>query len=518
MRGGRLTQTVRGAAIIPEGAKAMFGKGNSGSMAGIKHSVNHYNFFLDNKKPYSDVKAHMIQKALGDHTMKNVLHRSDILDGDAKKIIFDTKKYKTFNEQHAALQKAKKPRAAKIFREAILGKQLKLKFNESGIIGEAKRLAGNAGQVLDTPTVYGLGSAQPVKYVKQVGKYLKRGGLVAGTAILGIPLARNRFKKQAARKTKKRMAAERSGQGLLAVGGAGAIIGGAKQVYKPGKNIAVTYGTMPAIGMGHSSPGKAMVDILRKETEGKKGRLKGYKVDTLVRNSDSVYKYTPKKYNLLVDTGLGGEAPDWPDPVRHTHGGGPNAPAMVPHKIHADNKIRYLTDAVRKKDGWFGANIFPGKVMGYGPNLKRVRREAGLKTVSMSKGLSPILDPRAVKEVRDYKGTSADVIDQLVSHETSISGGKTTKRNIGRLKGMRNKKIITISGAGRGDYVATRALEVSNALKKSGLDKDYGVVALMAKAKGTPEEALLKGNNNVARLGLLPRDLFNKAQSTSAVN
>lgn len=90
--------------------------------------------------------------------------------------------------------------------------------------------------------------------------------------------------------------------------------------------------------------------------------------------------------------------------------------------------------------------------------------------------------------------------------------------NLGKLNSLKSKKYITISGAGRGDFVAARATELSKKLKESGLDKDYFIIAARAGGKGDELEHYLKNDPNIVSLGFMDRDSYTKTQRNSKVH
>ncbi len=530
VKGGRLTKAVAYAEeMIPVKAKNLAHKlklrkepAPEWQATHAKHRVKHYDYYIDTKKKSIDVpsvKSHMIEKAIGDPSMHGVIHNKDVFDRQAMSIVRDTKNYKTFREQHAALQRLGKTEAATHFRKAILGDAQQRIFNHLNVIGEAKRLAGNARDILSTPEVYKFQIAPGAEKVRRVAKVTGRAALAAGGILLAAPYIGKKLEKSAAKKDKSTVPSRTGAATMIGLGGALATKS-LKDVIKPSKDIAVTYGTMPGIGEGHKAPGQAIEAILKSDP-----RLKKYKTTALVRDPHSIYRYSPKRHALLVDTGLGAEAPDWADAVKHTHG------YASPGKVRAASKLRYLTDALKggSDPSGFGSNVTwktrGEKIIAYGPATERFKKEwPRMRPKVVSEGLTPALDAKSIKSIHEFDGNIGKVVDELVSMETvrldqsKPKDVRHVQTNIDQLKGLKGKKLITVAGAGRGDYVASRAIEVNRSLKKSGLDKEYKVVALMANARKNVTSNLLKGEKDIVSLGFLPKDLYNKVQASSTVN
>ena len=461
-----------------------------------QHTINHYKLFKNPQTTPAEFKAHMIEKALGDPSMGNfgqTLHESTY------KILKDTKTYPTFEEQHEAIKKFA-PIEAETFRTAILG-------NEQGI-GEARRLAGNTRDVLSTPEVYKIHLQPKINAVTHILPKIRKSSYI-GAGILGGGLILSQYLKKTAASKKRKDAVQRT------LGTAGVVAGmplltiGASKVISPPKGIAITYGTMPIIGMGHKTPGEAIHTLIKEDT-----RFKNTDIDVLERNTHSIFRGSPKQYALGINTGLGGIGADWADHqgLKRTHGMA--SPTMSAQKI-----LRYQTDLLEDNGGGSGSTLQGrgGHVIAYGENVKDKLRRRGFKPHVVSDRYTPALDPNAVKEILSHD--DKPIFEKLIQHQknNAVMAPLHSAETVAQLEKHQNKKYISVYGASRGDYVGIRAKELANALEKEGLHNKYTVVAHLARGRGGVQEELVK-HPNIISIGELPRKLTTELQGKAVIN
>lgn len=463
------------------------------------HTIQHYSLFKNPTTSPEDLKVHMIEKALGDRSMNG---EGRNLSAATQKILKDINTYPTLEAQYSAIHEVS-PSEATIFRKAILGKDFHT-------IGEARRLVGNTRDVLSTPEVYKMHLSPFINSLKSTLPKVSKGSLIAG-AVLGTGLAGAQLFKKAS---------EQEDNKKRAIGTLGIIAGvplttvGAAKVLNPVKDVAVTYGAMPIVGMGHKSPGQAIIKLLKDDS-----RFKDINIDALERNEYSIFKGSPKKYALGINTGLGGLNADWADATstQRTHG-------MSSPPFRATKTLSYQTDYLDDSGFGSGSTLYRrgSKVLGYGDDIKNKLKKRGFKPLVVSERYSPALDPDAVKEIAAQD--DSNVFDKIIQHEkNNISSNKTSdlsvrsQESLDSLTKNRHKKFITVSGASRGDYVAIRAKELAEALDKAGLSNEYTVVAQLARARGSKQENLLN-HPNIVKTGFLPRRLHNELQAKSVIN
>jgi hypothetical protein len=461
-----------------------------------QHTIDHYKLFKDPTSTPAQLKAHMIEKGLGDKSMQGA-NRS--LSDNTRKILKDTVTYPTFESQHEAI-KATHPKDAETFRTAILGK-------DWDQIGEARRLAGNTRDVVSTPELYKMHLQPKINAMRTGLPAIAKGSFVAA-GVLGSGLIASQFFKKKASLNKD--------DKQRAIGTASVVSGvplasvGFKKMIAPPKDIAITYGTMNAIGMGHSGPGRAIKKMVKEDP-----RFKEINVDTLERDTHSVFRGSPKEYALGINTGLGGINTGWADDVatKRTHG-------MPAPKIRAQRVLSYQTDLLDNSGHGSGSTLYNKKikVLAYGENVGQKLKNRGFKSHVVSERFTPAVDPDAVKEIASFDDKS--VLDKIHTHESNVmqsNPNEHSKHTLSQIEKHKGKKFITISGASRGDYVGIRAKELAEALDAHGLSKDYTVVAQMARGRDGIQNKLVQ-HDNIIPTGLLPRNLHNELQGKSVIN
>jgi hypothetical protein len=465
-----------------------------------QHTIDHYQLYKNPATTPEALKHHMIEKGLGDPSMKGA---DKSLRPETKKILADIGTYPTLEQQHSAI-KSIAPENAKVFHKAILG--------EGETIGEARRLAGNTRDVMSTPEVYKIHLQPHINTMRYVASRVAKGSAI-GAGVLGGGLVLSQlFKKEASR--------DKEDVKHRTLGTAGVVLGtplasiGASRIVQPHKDIAITYGVMPAVGLGHKSPGQAIHKLIKGDK-----RFKDINIDLLERDEHHIFRSSPKGYALSIDTGLGGIGTSWADKqgLGRTHG-------MDSPKLRAAEHLRYQTDLLDEAGGGSGSTLQGrgGRVLAYGEGVKRKLKSRGFKGLVVSDRYTPALDPDAIKEISTFD--DKPIFDKILEHEqTNLSSlkdetaRKWSEDTIAQLNKHKHKKFITVSGASRGDYVGIRAKELAEALDKASLSKEYAVVAQLGRGRGKEQEALVS-HSNIIRTGFMPRHLHNELQSKSVIN
>jgi len=310
----------------------------------------------------------------------------------------------------------------------------------------------------------------------------------------------------------------------------------------PLKNLGVTYGYPEGVGQGHAAPGRAIANLLRKELA-KDPRFAKMNVEELVRDTAGVLKEpSSRHYNMMINTGFGSESRGHEFLYNHLRGGqsAPGVRGLPGHlwrylftadrPLAFNDYMGYVTDLPEKMPGgvfrpqnptsptmsgikpWEGSSA-----LGYGPGQWSNYVAGFRKNYNLSTGMTPALDPGTVKGIlRNTKDPNAlgNAINDLVA------GHKDGYLDPERLKSIAEgkRKLITISGSGRGDAVAARALRLQKMLHKAGLADKFDIMALMAGgAREKPYMEALRGAG-IQSTGFLPSELFNRLQGSSLVN
>ena len=481
--------------------KLIKGKINKQDFDSIQGALEHYKLYSNSKVTASELKSHHIVKGLQAEYF-NELKDPNIF---SKEIL--EKLHSPTDNLSNKIEEIKKlsPQAGDIVEKSIIGNK--------NLIGEAKRLSGNTREVISTPELYMRMTSGPAIGAKNVLKTIKKFTLPVAGVALGIPLLKNILHHE--KKAKEKLKTTKT-LAMAGIGTAGVLSGvtGIKQIIKPPKNIGVTYGTMSSIGAGHKNPGLAIYEAIKADP-----RFNKRDIELLERDSHGIFRGNYKHYNTLIDTGLGSELPNYQvqgfNPTQFTHG------HTLPSNFKTNSHVRYLTDMVDSEGKTLGATFNyhkpskPGTMLTYGPNAKDVMSRKGAKVLHVGDTLTPALRQENIDSIYKTPRQSHEVIDDIIEH--SKSDKTVGELEFTKLKNLKNKKIISIVGAGRGDYVAVRAKEMHDLLKQHNLHNDYGVIAVLAGGKHEEINTILK-DTDVAITGKLPGNLYNELQHSSKIN
>jgi hypothetical protein len=489
----------------------------------------HYEMFTNPKYSLDDLRHHMIEKALHYRDAGAYYHNA-IQNGQ---YIFTPEMKKTLEQPGNIAKRLRdfgklypNTFANDIVRNAITGVPRSSHLND---IGEALRLAGNKSTIFSTPEVY-------TKHImNRLGGLmkLKTPLLTAGSLISGGLLASPYLREQSS--FKKKADVSRPEDVLLggsAVGLSPYLIQRGLDKFTPNKNIGLTYGEMegpygmPNIGGGHRGPSKALKSILEEAIVDPKSPLHGYNLDEIVRNKAGIIHAPPKAYNTILDTGLGlfTEPGDFWHGETRTHPGGP-----APLGIKAQSRMHLLTDSFandRLHRGGATEYFRPKKFLdylglgpitsrhhylGYGDNFERAAQLKGYRSgflgsllpqqyTRLSEGLTPAVN-KDVLDIIANPQTREQVTESLYKNFQ-----KTNPDLASKIKDLASsgKRLVTISGSGRGDYAAARAIELAGALRTQGL-KDVTIAAQLGAAFDDPKQMqLLAEYPEILTFGKMP--------------
>ncbi len=489
--------------------------GDPQAIARKKGGIHHYELYSNKNSTLEELRTHHIIKGL-EAEYHNEYHNPAIFTEDVHKVL-----HTPTDSLAQKIEDIKKisPAASDIVRQAIVG--------SADTMGEAKRLAGDTKGIISTPELYKATALGPISNILEGSRYAKIIGTPIAAAIVGRRVYKDLKKHAAAtsvykkdRKSQKNLALT---AGTLSTAVATTVLG-VRHLLQPAKHIGVTYGIMPEVGFGHAMPAKAIAQSLQQDP-----RFKNRQIDLLERDQYGIFRGTGKKYNTIVNTGLGAYTPDPSvklfNPTRFTHG------HDLPTNLSRRNQINYLTDMVDSEGHTLGATFNYHKPRGtkmltYGPHAQDIMKRKKVQTLHATEGISPALFPDKIEAASTSPRSQNEVLNDLIADvknqavpksEDSLHTRKDTAEQIRKLRNLKNKKIITISGSRRGDYVTSRAYELDQALKAHGLDKTHGILAILGDSAKESSATLLK-NTEVGHVGLVPSKLYNEAQAIAHIN
>lgn len=506
----------------------------------------HYDMYTNPETSFGEFRQHHLadiaipdefNSLLNEHGKRDM----SVFDDEAMKIVND--RNNSYRQMVEKLRAGGRTNAADVVSASVLGGQHG-NYKAEGLL--SKLVAGHEGfePYINRYKNFGLSAAKPIR---MVGK-----GLL-GLGSLGLALGGGGLLAK--------HAADRDHRTALGLGATAAGIGAAGLGYKAykdinapeNKNIAISYGEMPAIGHGHKAPGEAIYKILERASKSDP-RLRGVNLERIVRNKFGIAGIPKQKeYAININTGFGDSL--YPGQVTNPEIGGksfaiPKAQQgtnVMPegeNLINARKHMAYQTDINPFKPDL--ASHFP-QTPTYMEELSRAAKKfqipdfdtlsygpdpgaAGVvpttgKIHNLTEGQTPAIDPDVISSIMSDNRHSDQVLDDAAKYYETvqqrpafISDDAGRKAVADQLRSLQGKKLITVAGSGRGDFVGSRAAQLAAALEAHPeLKGRYGVLALLADGYEQQKD-LLKGAPNTVGLGRVDRDLYNALQSRAHVN
>ena len=334
----------------------------------------------------------------------------------------------------------------------------------------------------------------------------------------------------------------------------------------PNGELAVTYCTMTQdqsrysdVGSGHKAPGEAIAELLERSIRQNPRKYKGLTplVTRLIRDQRGYLDPNQfgRHFNSITDTGLGLNQQYWPDnpmdAMEHSHN------MRQPHNITADSMNYMLTDPQpsykllgKNLDDMDVAAAYPrSESLGRAPNQRMFTW--GPSRFSLSKGLREVfpghvaiselpssVTPAVGQDALDILSKPAKRsqvlgalsemysptgVDEAFKQRFKMDDADLTRVNK-QLRSIKlNDKLIVVSGSGRGDFVASRALDLMDeigTLRKAGVIGDeIKVVAQMAGSYTDPVfRQMIDSNPNVIALPYMPKAEFTNLQRVADVH
>jgi hypothetical protein len=497
-----------------------------------KKGMLHYDLFMNSKHP-SDLTGHFIEKGMSS--------KRGMTEAFMKKYPEEMKKlFHSPGPLMAKLKLAPAEIRPQII-ESILGigldsntpKDNRLLLPENA--GEIQRLVGNEKTQVAASTIY----KDHLGKVRNLNKFaIKPLALGAGVFSLGSYLTRN-LKKEASELSNEDLA------DLTAITATSAlspnlINQGVARLSDPyNKKLGITFGEVDIenahVGRGHAEPALAIEELLKRKLKENAGNYKKTSLfnlnpedvilERIVRNKAGVLEHPGGKFNAIINTGFGITTPN-----DNFDGNLRGKGLKTTSNFKADTLMNYLTDMVASEKPSLGATTkdylrgAKTEFLGYGPGFKNLRKKdiEGLqsaKFVNIGDGTSPAISESVLSLLKNAPETPDQARQYLYKALQDPNKFKGREDTANRLKSFldssNGKNVLVISGASRGDYVASRARDAALRLKELG-DTDTKILAQMGTgAFNDPRQMeMIKGlEDYITPIGFMPKDTFNAAQA-----
>jgi hypothetical protein len=369
------------------------------------------------------------------------------------------------------------------------------------------------------------------KVTPAVAKAFKGLG-VAGAA--AVPLALF-YAARAQREGALKSASQSREPGLLDLGagvaGIGAAASGAQELLSPFRVGTTFSGATDVHGAGHSTPGLTIDAILRK-LQKESPEFAKMEVELPIRNAAGAVdpKFFGRKYHALFDTGMGSTGNfDWKNvnPNAFIPDQGLLVAPPKPPRVAFGGFTGYSTD--------LGSAGNPARSFRYSIQspLRRVAQLLGVKDNYITWG-DPAFefkdDPWYGKYVKDRMRILRSGSMGLPTMSAAAQEGIQSANALGRnnlladfaktldpsdpnrklLENIGDKKLLAVTGSGRGDYVAHRVAELQKIIKRQGLGDKVQVLGALGSsaAKGNPVAQRLLKDPSVLAFERLPQQFY----------
>jgi hypothetical protein len=435
------------------------------------HSINHYKLYSDPSTTLNDLRKHHIEETF---------HKAGPEHSEFLKNVNLPENEGFLNNLLRSYRNKFGPEAYNVAKKDILANTKGLKG-----AGTVLKMLGN-----NRATVLGTGRAYHQTVPAILNKILsKRLPILAGAGALTAATGYQAYNKLKNKQGEDNDLAVDLGASAGVGLGAGLVGYNVNRGLNPSKNIAVTYGMASPeygswdIGSGHKNPGEALFNLLQ-EAKANDPSLKKFNLSQIIRNQAGIVdpKQMKERYNVIADTGIGHFGEHW---NARLNKGKEQHPDFFDHSNHRpyESRVGIMTDLFHSQNDNMSGSTFNGLRRGdhafyYGnesEQLKQMQRR-GINTVKTNKTFTPLVLNSAIESSRDTRPKEV-VLDNLANERPELAQ---------HIKELHGKKIVTISGSGRGDFVAERAIELSDALKKRGIN-NVKIIALTAGAGSNPE-------------------------------
>lgn len=304
-------------------------------------------------------------------------------------------------------------------------------------------------------------------------------------------------------------------------------------------DVGVSYGTMPRIGAGHKTPANSIIELLSEIST--KGGVPAFNLHRAERNDAGWVdpRVTSRAYDGMIDTGLGayvsrGVGQNYSPFVENAFGdnpaGGREASPHSAPRVRHGGLMSIQTDlgtlgmpgnsaaSVRHAGGVIGnikdraLRVLTGTAdsfVSYDPKPELLQSNPLMRRMSFKHTGDhgfPTLTPTALTTLKSLRGVSRDTLIGEMLADKSLALPPDTRKLLENIGG---KRVLAITGSGRGDNVAYRALRAQQELAARGLTDKWQVVAALGdSAAYNPLARQAAVNPNILTFDKLPQRYY----------
>lgn len=259
------------------------------------------------------------------------------------------------------------------------------------------------------------------------------------------------------------------------------------------KDVAVTFGTADNLGQGHSTPGNTLLKLMQEDPYlSKRYRFHNLALGASAGNRAVNSDLLNKKFLSTIDSGWGATG------FKGNYGGpriGPNMSKQDAYKrLNTIGRVLFDPDPPSAYTGETPRNAFgrlagkakkyglSGDVISFGPRSIFKDSPEAIRMGPAHFGVNPV-DFKGKMPREAYIKEMADFLAEGGGNRDEIA------------KALQGKKIITVSGASRGDEVGIRAKRLHDALRDAGKLDEYAIIGLGAKGRKAQEMIATEGGS-----------------------
>jgi hypothetical protein len=375
-------------------------------------------------------------------------------------------------------------------------------------------------------------SARPLGILEGMADATAIGGL-STAGYLGLRNSNEQMQKDAATEGAAEKGDSTLRNLLLTALGTGTATSGVRELRNP-LQVGFSWSEAAKHGDGHKNPGRAIRSIVE-DLVTTDPRFKNTALRDMTRTQHHgvrTEQFMGPKTDMLFDTGMGSASRwEWEKTPNDYIDGLKEHPDTFKlngqrPRVRAGGYVGYMTDIGKlgdPADGYRHSIRTP---------LRRLMSMAGLKDNYLNWGPKDIADQRSAGNMSalgsdmNFRHLGSDGMPTITPAATkavdwtnqagregiiaeALKSDQLSDAHKEILKNSEGKKIVSFTGSGRGDYVATRVRDFMRAARRNGTLDDYVIVAPTGESGAlSPAGKWLAKQKNVIVTGRLPQNLY----------